>query len=297
MSVQMSSVPPTKAASLYRFGIIIVAVSSTVNSVGALFVRHVEHASEWQIIMLRASSLSVSLLIVFALQKRGRILRGFWDAGRWALLGAIFVAIANIGIIHALQNTTVANTLFILSAAPLLTAVLARVFLGELVSITTWLAMSVAVAGIALMVGESFGTRTVFGNAMALLTVCAFSCFMVVLRRGRNANMLPAAILGAALSATISIVASGFDFAITGHDLTLCVVWGAGISCVVHAMFTVGSRYVPGAELALLVLLEFVMGPVWVWLFVDEVPTQMTIVGGAIVFSAVAGRALLLARR
>jgi drug/metabolite transporter (DMT)-like permease len=293
----MFAVLPSQTTSLYRFGVAIVAVSSTINSVGALFVRNVEFASEWQIIMLRASSLAASLFVVFALQMRGRVVQGFVDAGRWALFGAVFVAIANIGIIHALQNTTVANTLFILSSAPLLTAVLARFFLGETVSVTTWIAMSVAVSGIALMVSDSFGAGTAFGNAMALLTTCAFSCFMVVLRRGRRANMLPAAILGATLSATISLVVSGFDFAVTSHDLVLCVLWGGGISCLVHAMFTLGSRYVPGAELALLVLLEFVLGPVWVWIFIDEVPTRMTFIGGGIVLVAVASRALLLARR
>ena len=129
---------------LYRLGVMLVTASSAVNSVGALFVRHVEHASEWQIVMFRASGLLVALLIVFSFQTRGHVLRGFVEAGRWAVLGALFVSICNVGIIHAFQHTTVANTLFTLSAVPLVTAVLARIFLGERVSRATWVAMSCA---------------------------------------------------------------------------------------------------------------------------------------------------------
>ena len=281
---------------LYRLGVMLVTASSAVNSVGALFVRHVEHASEWQIVMFRASGLLVALLIVFSFQTRGYVLRGFVEAGRWAVLGALFVSICNVGIIHAFQHTTVANTLFTLSAVPLVTAVLARIFLGEHVSRATWVAMSCALLGIGLMVGGSFGAGTLFGNAMALMTMVSFACFMVVLRRGRSANMLPATILGAVISILFSMVAGGFDFDVTTRDLALCLTWGAGLSGLVHVMFTLGSRYVPGAEMALLVLLEFVLGPVWAWLFINEIPTTLTIIGGAIVVTAVAGRAWVIAR-
>lgn len=281
----------------YRIGIAAVAGSSAINSVGGLFVRSVEAATEWQIIMLRASSLCVALLVVFAIQRRGRVLSGFWEAGRWAVLGALFVAIANVGIVHALQNTTVANTMFVLSAAPLVTAVLARVFLRERVSRGTWIAMSVALLGIAVMMGDGVAAGSLFGNGMALLTMCAFASFMVVLRRGRAANMLPATIMGAFTSATFSACMSGFDFDVGIRDVTICVAWGAGLSCLVHVFFTFGSRFVPGAEMALLVLLEFVLSPLWVWLAFHEQPSSMTIVGGMIVICAVAGRAFVGVRQ
>ena len=247
--------------------------------------------------MMRASSLIVALLVIFAFQTKGRIFAGFWAAGRWALLGGLMVMVANIGIIHSFQHTTVANTLFVLSATPLATAILARVFLGERVRAATWIAMTVALAGIVLMVGDGIASGSWFGNAMALMTMLAFSALMVILRRGRTANMLPAIMFGASLSAMTSLFMSGFDLDVTARDLTLCILWGGGISAVVHALFTFGSRFVPGAEMALLALLEFVSGPIWVWLFVNEVPTRMTIVGGLIVLGAVGGRAVVLARR
>lgn len=280
----------------YRVGVIAIGASCLINSVGGLIVRSTESSTEWQLIMMRATSLAAALLVIFAIQTKGKILAGFWVAGRWALFGGLMVTTANIGIIHSFQHTTVANTLFVLSATPLATAVLARIFLGERVRRATCIAMMAAVFGITLMVRDGIVAGTLFGNAMALMTMLAFSSFMVILRHGRTVNMLPAVIFGASLSAVISIVVSEFDFVVSTKDLTLCFIWGGVISAVVHVLFTFGSRLVLGVEMALLTLLEFVAGPVWVWLFADEIPSQMTIIGGFFVLGAVAGRAIALAK-
>ena len=111
----------------YRSAIIAIAASSLVNSSSGVLVRQVEVASEWQIIALRGCALVVGLSMVLCIQQRGRVLSGFWQTGRWGLMGAFFQTLASICYIHSLQNTTVANTLFVLSAAPLATAILARI--------------------------------------------------------------------------------------------------------------------------------------------------------------------------
>ena len=183
----------------YQTAIFAVAASSLINSAGGVLIRHVEVASVWQIVSLRGGALAVGLCVVFCVQCRGRVLSGFWQAGPWALLGAFFQTFSGICYIHSLQTTTVANTLFVMSSTPLATAVLARIFLGETASRSTWIAMLFASFGIAVMFADGFGSGSGFGNTMALLSMLGFAAFVVVLRRGRAVNMLPAVILGGVL--------------------------------------------------------------------------------------------------
>ena len=135
-----------------------------------------------------------------------------------------------------------------------------------------------------------------FGNVMALVTVLCFSCFVVLLRRGRATNMLAAVVFGASIASINAAFILKGDFAISLHDLVICIVWGGGLSTFVHFLFVWSSRFVRGAELMLLVLVEFVLGPLWVWIFVAEVPRTATLIGGAVVLVTVASHALLSLR-
>ena len=281
----------------YRCAVIAVAASASLNSTAGLIVRQVEVASEWQIIAWRGIGVVVGLSFIFCIQERGRILASCRQLSGWLLLGALFQSVASICYIHALQNTTVANALFVLSAAPLATAVLARIFLAEQVSRATWVAMFVALLGVVVMVGDGVVSGTGFGNLMALCAMFCFSAFVVVLRRGRAVNMLPVVVLSWVVSLAAGIGMAGGDLSVPLGDALFVLLWGVVISSVMYCMLTYGSRHVPGAEVALLVQLEFVLGPLWVWLFVGEEPSRLTLLGGVTVLAAVMGRGLVMARQ
>ena len=104
--------------------------------------------------------------------------------------------------------------------------------------------------------------------------------------------MLPVVILGTLLGALNAAFMSGWALSISLHDAVLLFIWGAVISGAVHAIFTWSSRHVPGAELTLLILVEFILSPVWVWLVIDEQPSRATLIGGALVIASVASRAI-----
>ena len=286
----------TKVGS-YRSAVIAIAASAAINSTAGLIVRQVEVASEWQIIAWRGIGVIVGLSLIFCIQERGRILASCRQLTGWLLLGALFQSIASICYIHALQNTTVANVLFVLSAAPLATAVLARIFLDERVSRATWVAMFVALLGIVIMVGGGVVSGTGFGNLMALFATFCYSAFVVVLRRGRAVNMLPVVVLSWVVSLTTGIGMAGGDLSVPLSDALFVLLWGGVVSNVMYCLFTYGSRHVTGAEVTLLVQLEIVLGPLWVWLFVGEEPSRFTLLGGLTVLAAVMGRGLAMARR
>ena len=213
----------------------------------------------------------------------------------WAGIGAgISLGLANPTFIIALSHTTVASALFTISASPLITAVLARIFLKEHISRPTMVAIVVAMIGITIMVSDGLLSGSVFGNLLALLCAFFFSMFVVFLRVGKDRNMLPSSVMGAIMGGMIGMVGSNFDFRIPLHDVSLCFLWGAIIVTTVHYFFTLASRYITGAEIMLITLIEFTLGPIWVWLVFQEQPTYIALIGGFVVLSSVAARAVII---
>ena len=276
----------------YRLALFLVIASAVGNSGSGLIVRSMDSADGWQIIFYRSCFLTVALGIVFVVQSGWRVRAALRELRPWALLGSLCIASVNTCFILALTYTTVANTMFLMSAAPLFAALLGWLVLGERVERGVWLAMGVALVGMGVMVWDGLGAGTMLGNALALTTAFSFGAFVVILRKGRAANMLPIVILGTVLAAVNAAVLSGWAFSISHHDVALLFFWGALLAGTVHAIFTWASRHVPGAELTLLVLIEFILAPMWVWLFIDERPSVATLIGGALVIAAVARRAL-----
>ena len=271
-----------------------VAGSCVLISVNGLVIRSFESANDWQIIFYRQAFFIVGLLLVLILQYRSRLPGMFLHVG-WAGIGAgISLGLANPTFIIALSHTTVASALFTISASPLITAVLARIFLKEHISRPTMVAIVVAMIGITIMVSDGLLSGSVFGNLLALVCAFFFSMFVVFLRVGKDRNMLPSSVMGAIMGGMIGMVGSNFDFRIPLHDVSLCFLWGAIIVTTVHYFFTLASRYITGAEIMLITLIEFTLGPIWVWLVFQEQPTNIALVGGFIVLSSVAARAVII---
>ena len=284
-------------ANYYRLALLLVIASAVANSANGLIVRSMDAAGGWQIVFYRSCFLAGALCIVFVVQSGGRVRSALRELRPWALLGSLAVATVNTCFILSMTYTTVANTMFVLSGAPLFAALLGWIVLGETVERGVWAAMGMALAGIVVMVWDGLGAGTLLGNSLALLAAFSFGSFVVVLRKGRGVNMLPVVILGTALGALNAAFMSGFALSIPFHDATLLFLWGAVLSGAVHVIFTWSSRHVPGAELTLLILIEFILSPMWVWLVIDEQPSPATLIGGALVIASVASRAILSFRK
>ena len=276
----------------YRLALILVIASSVANSGSGLILRSMDSADGWQIIFYRSCFLAVALCAVFGVQSGWRVRAAIRELRPWALLGSVAIASVNTCFILSLTYTTVANTMFSLSAAPFFTALLGWMVLGERVERGVWIAMGVALVGMGVMLWDGLSAGTLLGNALAVMAAFSFGIFVVILRKGRGVNMLPVAILGAVLGGLNAAFMSGWTLSISWHDVALLFLWGMLLSGTVHAIFTWSSRHVPGAELTLLILIEFILSPVWVWLVIDEQPSLATLIGGALVIAAVAGRAL-----
>lgn len=305
----MSGVPPrpvrgtdaggaavTARDPLYARGIVLVMLAGCFWSLAGILIRNIEAAGDWQILFVRSVSLVVTLACVLAARHRGRVAGEFRKTGLAGVIGGLGLGGAFAGFIYALNHTTVANAVFILAASPFATALLGWLVLRESVRRATWIAMLFALAGLAVMVADGIAAGALAGNVAALLSVLGFACFAVALRRGRQSDMLPTACLAGAFAAIGAALATD-SFAMSLHDVVLCVAMGIVQLGVGLALFVAGSRHVPAAELALLSMTEVILGPILVWLGVGEVPSVLTLVGGAVVLAAITGQALSGIRR
>lgn len=280
-------------------GRLLVLSSGAGMSLSGLFIRSIEAADEWQILFYRSIGIVAALLIFIAMRNRGALWPAFQRAGLNGVVAGVCLAIGFICFIFSITHTTVANTLFLLAAAPFIAAVLGRIVLGERVRRATWIAIVAASAGVAIMVGEGFAGGGLFGDLTALGAAAAFAGFSVVLRRGRGVDMLPAVCLAGFFTwiAAGVMALTGGGLAVTGPDLVVCLAYGALAISVSLVLFTLGSRSVPAAELTLLSLSEVVLGPLWVWLFFAETPGGLTLIGGGVLLAAISGHALSGMRR
>ena len=271
----------------------LMVASSIVISFGGLLVRNIEGADPWQINLYRSLALIVAIVLILLFQYRRQTLLHVRNIGRVGLFGGSMLAVAGICFLQSLTHTTVANTLFTLSAIPFITAALARIFLKEGLGRATLVTMAVAGAGIFVMMAEGFGIGSAYGNGMALITAVCFSTFAVIVRRNRQVDMLPTLLVSGFIIALVAVLARLDDLGISPRDLLLCILWGGVLSGLANWTFIVASRHLKAAEVTLFMLLEFALGPIWVWLFIGEVPTGWTLVGGTLVITAVMVRAVI----
>jgi drug/metabolite transporter (DMT)-like permease len=223
----------------------------------------------------------------FAAQMRG--------LGFWALVVALLQGVGLILFITALDYTSAANVLIFFATTPLIAAAMAWAFLGERVLPVTWAAILVSLAGLAIVVSGSLGAGHLIGDALALLDAISLAAFYVVVRRHREVNMIPATGLGLLIAAVLALPLAAFPVIAPMQWLWIAL---GGLLVVPFGLMllTLGPRYLAAPEVAVLLLLETVIGPFWVWLVLAEEPGTRSLIGGAIIVTALFLHALVRLR-
>ena len=275
-----------------RLAILLMIASSVVISFSGLIVRTLD-AAPLVMNFYRALFLTCAVVVLLIVRYRKAALIRVIGVGWPGVAAGAMLAGAAITFIQSMTHTTVANTLFVLAGIPFVTAGLAWIFLQERPNRSTLIAMLVAFLGIMIMIAEGFTIGSAYGNVMALLTTLCFSVYAVLLRFNRQTDMWPAILISTIIIMVVVGVMQQGQLPISRQDLLICMVWGGLMSGFTSASFIVASRHIVAAELTIFMLLEFALGPVWVWLFVNEIPSRWTLAGGLLVIAAVLGRSLL----
>ncbi|HIE75042.1 MAG TPA: hypothetical protein EYP93_02280 [Gammaproteobacteria bacterium] len=270
----------------YRRGVLMILGSAFFLSTSGIGLRIIEQANGWQILFYRSISMMLMVFVVLAFTHRGQVIARFRRLTGEDWLLAVVLGSGFVAYVFALLETTVANALFIFSSAPFIAAVLGWLILRERVAPRTWVAIAAAMIGLGIMVGGGLTGERQLGNLIALWLPLSYSISVILVRRSKQPDMLVALCLAAGV-ATLSTLPFVGEFSISGHDLGVSLYLGIFQVGAGFILMVLGARYVPAAQVGLLALVEPVLGPLWAWFVVAEMPAQVTLLGGAIILGAV----------
>jgi drug/metabolite transporter (DMT)-like permease len=284
----MSSMPATIETTRSRTerGQLAVALAAVVWSTAGVLQRQLSVGVATQVAG-RALFAALAVAAYVAVAERGRVVEACRSVGGAGVGFAACLAVASGSFLVALNHASVAQVLFIQSIAPVLAALLGWAVLGERVSVRTAVAMAIAVLGVGVMVGSP-GGGSALGDGLSVLMAFGFAAAIVIARHRRDVSMAPATGL-----AQLMLLVCAAPFALAGGvalgtpDVLWLALFGAGQIGIGLILLTIGARLIPAAQVALISLLEVVLGPLWVWLAVGERPGAATLIGGTIVVVAV----------
>lgn len=270
--------------------VFLVLFGASLMSFVGVILRLIENADAFQILVYRSISLAAMVAIFACLRRRVSFAEFLGSIDRWSVFVGLLLGIAFSFYIYALLNTSIASALFLLSSSPVFAAILSWVFLGEKPSKLTWVALIMAIGGVGIMVADGFETGGTAGNLYALLSAFCFACMLVTIRYLGREEPLGGTFLGGVFACLMNvgvIIVLGGTLVISTWDLGLSLFMGAftigiGIACV-----TIAAGKLPSSEVGILVLIESILGPIWVWLFFGDTTTLNVVIGGVIVFAAV----------
>lgn len=257
--------------------------------------RHLEAAQSFEVTFWRSGFNALGLAVALTVLRGPALWRGLLGSPRSVWVSAVCWSVMFTAFMVALTMTRVANVLVTMAIGPLVTALFARLFLHHRLPLRTWVAIAVAGAGIAWMFGhevQAADARSLLGMGVALAVPLAAAINFTVLQHtshgeaaGESQDMLPAVLIGALLSALVTLPLA-WPLQASGHDLMLLA--GLGVfQLALPCLLVVGlTRVLSAPELSLLGLLEVIFGVLWAWLGAGEAPAPAALSGGLLVMGA-----------
>jgi DME family drug/metabolite transporter len=253
---------------------------------GGFVIRLFEEASVWQILLLRSFFFVIALIGFLVTTYKKNTIRIFKDAGFPAVLGGLVMSLSFIAFVVSMTNTTVANVVFIISTQTMFLAIFGYFYLKEKVSLVSFISILLAMSGIIIMVGDSLSSGSFFGNLVALAIPINFSILVMIIRKNKNLDMVPAIFYSGIFSIIYGLILSE-SFVFTGHDILMGFFLGVPQLAFGFICITIGSRSTPSTTIGLLMLSETLCAPIWVWLFLNEIPPLSVFIGGAVIILAI----------
>jgi drug/metabolite transporter (DMT)-like permease len=269
-------------------------------SIAGVFTRHLEAARGFEVTFWRSFFSVIFIAAVLLWQQKGRAVSTVRAVGGLGLLSGLMWGVMFCCFMIALTMTTVANALILMSISPLLTALFAWMFLQQRIASRTWLAITVAFIGMVWMFGSGIAGMDdthLAGMAVALVVPVAMAVNVTTIKRaGQGVDLIPSILLGGVLS-MLAMLPLAWPLQASLHDIGILAILGIfqlGFPCM---LMVIASRSLAAPEISLLGLLEVLLGPLWVWLGAGETPAQHTLIGGAVVLSALVFNEIAAMRR
>ena len=279
----------------YFYAFIVVFLAGLSWSFGAVVVRHMDEANSYvfQYLFYRGISIALILLIYLFITEGLNFYKNFLKIGISGVMGGIFLAIAFTGFIYSITITSAAVTLFMLAAMPFIAAIFGYFFLNEILRRSTLISMVIAFIGVCIMIINDSITGTVLGALLGFVSATGFALYTVTIRWKPETPKFTTVVLAGLFCTFFSFIFLGFSFepfnTMPVKNSYLSLLHGLFVASGL-ILYSLGAKYLPAAELALLSLMEVVGGVLWVWLpifGINETPSFTVIIGGVIITFAV----------
>ena len=258
-------------------------------SFGGIIVKSFEGATEWQILFWRQFFFSITIIIYLVFTYKKNFFKVFYKSGIPGFIAGLFLSIGFSAYVFAMYYTTVANTLFIITTETIFLAFFGYIFLKEKINLITFISILLGMSGVLLIVGSSLSIQSgtqILGNVVAFLMPISFAILIIIVRKYPDIDMVPAQFSAGVFAALIGYFVAQ-NLSISMHDLFLSFLAGFFQIGFGFILITIGSRTTPAAVVGVLMLTEAVFGPIWAWVFINEIPPLSVIVGGGIIIFAI----------
>ena len=246
------------------------------------------HVDHWTLIFWRALFLSFGMWIIASLFHPNKTWQRYKSLGIAGLAMVLIYSMGTISFVTALTHTSVANTLIILSTKPLFAALIGRVILGEPIIARIWVAILLVGVGVYVISSDVENQNSsLFGDMMAMCGAFFLAAGFTMVRRFPGIAIFPVISTSGLMTALI-ILPLAQPFSVTQQDMGYLLIMGVYMLPIGTALMFLGPRYIPAAEVGLMLLLESILGPIWVWLALGEQPGVRTFIGGAIILTTLA---------
>ncbi len=290
----MANKDQSSVQKLRFLAILLMLLSSIIISFNGLVIRSIEFADNWTVIFYRALSFSIAVFLYLVFMYGKNVFRQIQQIGLSGYCAGSLLGASNICFIFSITTTTVANTVFTISLIPFMTAILAFFILHEKVLPITLYTMLVALFGVVIMFYGAFQIGEIRGNILALITAICFSSFTVFLRWNKTIDMLPCLLFSGLVAMVASFLLKTGPIYVSLHDLLLCFLLGGLMSGLVNCCFIFSARHLFSTEVTLFFFIEIALSPIWVWLFLQELISRNTLIGGSIILISLLIRSIYL---
>ena len=255
------------------------------------------NVESWNLIFYRGFIPFLVVFIGILIIKRSNFFYSIIENG-WHGVGYICTfIITNILFVVSIENTNVANTLIMISLAPMLSALVSFIFLKEFPDRKTWVAITITTLAVIYIFIDSFEKGDVKGNVYGFICALGLAAGAVIIRAGKkNANLIPSAMTAKLIIALIALFFVD-DLNIEGNDFLFIPAMCIFCVAIPFVLITLAPRYITAAEVNLFFLLETVLGPFWVWLVIKEQPSMETIIGGVVIILTIATHSFLALKK
>ena len=266
-------------------GLLLSLIGVIIISPDSLLIR-LANIDDLSLIFYRSALPIITILIFLIYNYKKSFIKSFFLIGLPGVIYAILYAITHICFVYSIQNTAVANTLVLIASAPIFAALFSVFILKEIPSFFTWIVIFIALLAMIIIGIGSFTSTGLYGDIMALIVAAGMGFSMVLVRLFKNKDLVPACLLGCLIAALYTLP-FGVNFNIDQNQIFYLLLMCLLILPIPFMILTIAPKYTPAHEVALIFLMESVLGTAWVWFVINEAPPANTIIGGVLLLGSV----------